>query len=439
MAFAAVERLIAFRYLRARREEGFISVIAGFSLVGIALGVGTLIVVMAVMNGFRIEMLHQMSSISGQLGVQANTQNGLVATPELLAKLRAVPGITAATPTVEGQVMAVTAKDARGVLLRGMTPADYRARVPLAAAIDGPPAVRDRYRGLCRSEGDDKFDWGSLKDFGDGFSVAIGRRLADLLHLKVGDRLQLVSPVSVATPFGVMPRSVVARVAAVFCAGMYDYDANFIYAPLADVQRLLSFGDHVSTIELFVDDKASLQQARQAASNVAIPAGGWVFDWFQANFNFFATVQAQTNVLFLVITMIVLVAAFNIVSSLVMLVRTKTGDIAILRTMGATRGAIMRLFLLDGFAIGTVGTLLGVVLGLAFAINIEAIRQWLQHTFGLVLFDEQLYFLAEMPSHITGYEVGAIAGMAMFFSLAASIVPAWRASRLDPVEGLNRE
>jgi lipoprotein-releasing system permease protein len=219
---------------------------------------------------------------------------------------------------------------------------------------------------------------------------------------------------------------------------MYDYDANFIYAPLADVQRLLSLGDHVTTIEVFVDEHTSLSAARQEATK-AVGLGGWVFDWFQANFGFFAAIQAQTNVMFLVLTMIVLVAAFNIVSSMVMLVRTKTGDIAILRTMGATRGAVLRLFLLDGLAIGGVGTILGVVLGLAFAENIEAIRQWLQHTFGLVLFDEQLYLLAEMPSHITRFDVAAIAGMAMFFSLSASIYPAWRASRLDPVEGLRRE
>jgi lipoprotein-releasing system permease protein len=437
MAFAAVERLIAFRYLRARREEGFISVIAGFSLVGIALGVGTLIVVMAVMNGFRIEMLHQMSGIGGQLGVQGN-RDGLEATPDLLARLRAVPGVTTATPTAEGQVMAVTADQARGVLLRGMTPDDFRARTPLAAAIDGPPGVRERYRNLCRSEGEDQIEWGSLEDFGDTFSIAVGRRLADLMHLKVGDRVQLVSPVSVTTPLGVMPRSALVRVSAVFCAGMYDYDANFVYAPLVDVQRLLSLGDKVSTIEVFVDDKTPLSTVRQGATQ-AVGLQGWVFDWFQANFGFFAAIQAQTNVMFLVLTMIVLVAAFNIVSSMVMLVRTKTGDIAILRTMGATRGAILRLFLLDGFAIGAVGTIAGVALGLAFAMNIEAIRQWLQHTFGIVLFDEQLYYLAEMPSHITRLEVGAIAAMAMFFSLIASVYPAWRASQLDPVEGLRRE
>ena len=437
MVFGTVERLIAFRYLGARREEGFISVIASFSLVGIALGVGTLIVVMSVMNGFRIEMLNQMSAISGQFGIQGN-RDGLQATPELLARVRAVPGALSATALVEGQIVAVAGDKVRGVVLRGMEPADMRARVPLAAAIDGPPGVRERYRGLCRAEDDKPIDWGTLKDFGEDFTVAIGRRFADLMGLKVGDRLQLVSPVSVATPLGVMPRSAAARVSAIFCAGMYDYDANYVYAALPDAQRLLGFGDRVSTIEVFVDNNVSMAEDRRQLTR-AVGAEGWVFDWFQANYSFFNSIQAQTNVMFLVLTMIVLVAAFNIVSSMVMLVRTKTGDIAILRTMGATRGAIMRLFLLDGLAIGGVGTAIGVGLGLAFAVNIEAIRQWLQHTFGIVLFDETLYLLAELPSHIAWQEVAAIAVMALFFALIASFYPAWRASRLDPVEGLRRE
>jgi lipoprotein-releasing system permease protein len=437
MAFASVERLIAFRYLRARRDEGFISVIAGFSLVGIALGVGTLIVVMAVMNGFQIEMLRQMASISGQLGVQG-TRDGLAATPELLDKIRAVPGVTTVTPSAELQVIAVAGEKVRGVLLRGMTSADFRNRTPLAAAIDGPPGVRERYRGLCRSDSGETVNWGTLKDFGDGFTVAVGKRLADLMGLKVGDRLQLVSPVSIATPLGVMPRSAMAEVTAIFCAGMYDYDSNFVFAPLADVQRLGSMGDKVTTVEVFLNEGASLSQARQQVT-AAVGMQGWVFDWFQANFGFFAAIQGQTNVLFIVLTMIVLVAAFNIVSSLVMLVRTKTADIAILRTMGATRGAILRLFLIDGLTIGGLGAAIGTGLGLAFALNIEAIRQWLQHTFGLVLFDETLYLLAEMPSHITWQEVATIAGMAVIFALAASLYPAARAARLDPVEGLRRE
>jgi lipoprotein-releasing system permease protein len=437
MAFAAVERLIALRYLRARRDEGFLSIIAGFSLFGIALGVGTLIVVMAVMNGFRVEMLRQMSGISGQLGVQG-TREGLDATPDLLARIRAVPGVVSATPSAEGQLMAVAGDRVRGVILRGMRPEDFRARQPLAAAIDGPSETRERYRGLCRGEDDKPVDWGTLKGFGDDFSVAIGRRLADLMGLKVGDRLQLVSPVSVATPLGVMPRSVSARVSAIFCAGMYDYDANFVYAPLTDVQRLLDLGSKVTGIEVFVNDDASLPNTRRRVTE-AVGFQGWVFDWFQANVSFFSAIQAQTNVMFLVLTLIVLVAAFNIVSSLVMLVRTKTADIAILRTMGASRGAILRVFLIDGLAIGGAGTVIGVVLGLAFARNIEAIRQWLQNTFGLVLFDETLYLLAEMPSHIEWMEVAVIAGMALAFALMASLYPALRASRLDPVEGLRRE
>lgn len=437
MAFAAVERLIAFRYLRARREEGFISVIAGFSLVGITLGVGTLIVVMAVMNGFRVEMLRQMSSISGQLGVQGSRE-GLVVTPQLLTEMKAVPGVVSATPTVEGQVMAVAGSRVRGVVLRGMQPDDLRARTPLSASIDGPAALRDRYRAQCRAGDDKPTDWGSLKGFGDDFSVMVGRRLADLLGLKVGDSLQLVSPVSVATPLGVMPRSASARVAAIFCAGMYDYDANFVYAPLSDVQRLLGFDDRVTGVEIFLRDGASVTAARRQVSQV-VGTQGWVFDWLQANIGFFSAIQAQTNVMFLVLTMIVLVAAFNIVSSLVMLVRTKTADIAILRTMGASRGAILRIFLLDGLAIGGVGALLGVVLGLAFARNIEAIRQWLQRTFDIILFDETLYLLAELPSRIEWMEVAVFAGMALIFALLASLYPAIRAARLDPVEGLHRE
>ena len=237
---------------------------------------------MSVMNGFRVEMLRQMSSISGQLGVQGG-RDGFDATPDLLARIRAVPGVVTATPAVEGQVMAVAGDRVRGVVLRGMEPADFRARTPLAAAIEGPPEVRGRYRAQCRGDDDKPIEWGTLKDFGGDFSVAIGRRLADLLGLKVGDSLQLVSPVSIATPLGVMPRSAAARVAAIFCAGMYDYDANFVYAPLADAQRMLDLGSKVTGVEVFVGDDASVAAATRRQISQVIGNQGWVFDWLQAN------------------------------------------------------------------------------------------------------------------------------------------------------------
>jgi lipoprotein-releasing system permease protein len=430
MAFAAVERLIAFRYLRARRDEGF------------HLGDRRLLADRhhawrrhadrrrcPVMNGFRVEMLRRCRASA------ANSASRAAATARRHADLLAACGVPGVWRDAAAEASHGRAGDACAAWSCAACSPTIRARTPLRRPIEGPAEARPLSR-LCRAE-TTSHRLGHV----EGFGTILGRDRPPpwpISLIKVGDNLQLVSPVEVATPLGVMPRSVQARVAAVFCAGMYDYDANFVYAPLPDVQRLLNFGDKVTGIEVFVADDASLAAARRQLSQV-VGTQAWVFDWWQANIGFFAAIQGQTNVMFIVLTMIVLVAAFNIVSSLVMLVRTKTADIAILRTMGATRGAIMRVFLLDGMAIGGIGTLLGVVLGLAFARNIEAIRQWLQRTFDIVLFDETLYLLAELPSRIEWARSSSSPSWRWSFALLASLYPAARAARLDPVEGLRRE
>ncbi|QQS12779.1 MAG: lipoprotein-releasing ABC transporter permease subunit [Rhodospirillales bacterium] len=420
--FSVAERLIAVRYLRARREEGFISIIAWFSLVGIALGVGTLIVVMAVMNGFQIALLQQITSVNGHLGVVTG-RGPITEYQTVLDKVRVVPGVASAAPVVEGQAVVVTGDGVRGVMVRGMRLEDLKSRGPIARSIEAPPP------GVKR---------GGLDALADGRSVAIGARLAETLGVAVGDDITLVSPYrKIETPFGNRPAAARFTVAAIFDIGMFDYDSNFIYTTMERAQAFFDQEGRVSLIEVFAVDPGNYRPLARRISE-ALEWKAYAFDWLEANAQFFATVRIQTNVMFLVLTLIIIVAAFNIVSSLMMLVRTKGPDIAILRTMGASRGQILRVFLMDGMGIGLVGTGLGVALGLLFARNIESIRQALQKSFGLTLFDPQLYMLSELPARISGGEVGAIAAMALVFAFAATLYPAWAATRLDPLEGLRR-
>jgi lipoprotein-releasing system permease protein len=413
--FDSFERTVALRYLRSRRQEGFISVIAWFSLGGIALGVATLIIVMAVMNGFRAELLGRILGLNGHLTVYG--QGVPLADWEgAAARIRALPDIVDAAALVEGQVMATANNVASGALVRGIAPADMARRTLIVSNIKS----------------------GSLADFAGDDAAMIGARMAQRMGLALGDRITLISPQGNVTAFGTMPRLRAFRVAAIFEVGMFEYDNSFVFLPLEAAQLFFRQEGQATGIEVFVKDPQRVWLARSA---ILQAAGQPVraYDWQQANSSFFNAVQVERNVMFLILTLIILVAAFNIVSSLIMLVKDKTRDIAILRTMGASSGSVLRIFLMAGTAIGVLGTLGGLVLGLLFNANIESIRQLLQAMTGMQLFSPEVYFLAQLPSKSDPREVVEVVAMALGLSFLATIYPAWRAARLDPVEALRYE
>jgi len=413
--FSAFERMMAWRYLRARKAEGFVSVIAGFSFLGIMLGVATLIIVMSVMNGFRAELIGRLLGLNGHLNIVAEGKvipdyDALATT--LKAKVIGVDGIF---PMVERQALLTAEGRSSGVMLRGLSAESFSKKPVLSQSIKQ----------------------GNLADF-EGDGAAIGVELAKRWNLKPGDRIVLISPEGKTTPFGTMPRSRTFTVKVIFDVEMYEYNSSFVFVPLEAAQAFFGLGRGVDALEVFTKDPSQSRRiARDLASNLTSDMR--IIDWRDSNASFFNALQVERNVMFLILTLIILVAAFNIISSMIMLVKDKGRDIAIMRTMGATRRSMLKIFILTGATIGVVGTVAGATLGITFALNIESIRQFLQSLTGTELFSAEIYFLSKLPAVIDWGEVTTVIVMAFSLSLLATLYPAWRAAALDPVEALRYE
>lgn len=418
MLFSRLERKIAFRYLAAKKR-GFGSVISWVSLIGITLGVATLIVVMSVMGGFHETLLSRIVGMNGHVVVYH--QDGAITDYDfLIDKMKQNKVVSAhatgIVPITEGQVMATAGGNNTGAMIRGIRMSDLAAKADTGTRIYGK----------------------QLSEIRDGELVA-GASLTRSLRVGMGDKISLVSANGATpTPFGTMPRIMAYPVMSSFFMGMYEYDSGYIFMPLETAQKYLNIGDAVTHIDLFLRNPEDTTAVRDALSRL-LPDGFVVRDWRELNRGFVGALQVESNVMFLILMLIVIVAAFNIVSSLVMLVKDKNKDIAVLRTFGVSRRSMMKIFILSGTSIGVIGAFFGTVLGVIVAIYIEPIRQFFQWATGRDLFPAELYYLSELPSKLVPETVIGIAMLAIALAFLATIYPAWKAASTNPVDVLRNE
>jgi lipoprotein-releasing system permease protein len=406
--------MIARRYLLPGKGEAFIFLVASISLVAVMLGVAALVIVMSVMNGFRAELFDKIVGLNGHAVIQG-VGGRLPDWREIVAEARKTPGVTSATPMVEQPLAATYNGRAEGVLVRGVRLADVKP-------VIGDKLVMGTLAGITPGSG----------------RIAIGSRLAEALGAQVGSEISLFNPQGQATPFGTVPRIVNYTVGAIFEIGLYDYDKAYVIMPIEDAQTLLLLGDNVSQIELQTVDPDKVAPILAPLAD-RLRGGAVIADWRSMNAQLFQALEVERVAMFTVLSIIILVAVFNILSSLIMLVRAKTRDIAILRTMGATRVGLMRIFMVVGTTIGALGTLAGLVLGFVFLFYRQAVVNLVQLVTGQNLWDPSIRYLTELPSKPDPVEIVIIALMALVFSFLATLYPAWKAASTDPVQVLRYE
>ena len=413
--FSTFRLMLAFRYLRPKKKEGFVSLIALFSFLGIALGVATLIIVLSVMNGFKEELLNRILGVNGHINLYENY--GDIRDPDIiLNKIENLSGIRDSSSIIESQVMISAKGSSFGALVQGLSPKDLKTRPLLVDSLIS----------------------GKIYENNESADIIIGKRLAQKLRINVGDVVTLISTKTTATAFGNLPRVKSFKVLGTFNVGMYEYDSSFIYMPMKTAQNFFKLNDSSNSIEIFLFDPNSVFTVKENLSEI-LGDEFRVIGWQEKNSSFFNALKVERNVMFLILLLIILVAAFNIISSMIMLVKNKSKDIAILRTLGAKKSDILKIFFITGSTIGITGTILGFLFGILFCLNITAIQNMVEKFVGNEVFSPEIYFLTNLPAKINTTEVLMVVIISLTLSLLATLYPSWRASCLDPVKVLRYE